>query len=165
MSDLSSTIDALLAEYRRLRECGDCYSASVRLGEIINCIRHRSDSDKESNGLLATIAAIDLSIGDITEIQEGVRASFERIVRILGVGTRWEFEEIVLIVGKRVEASMALEFLLFRGIDVSSIDISDADEAIEAYAATADGKQQLREASQLAKRNWGAPLSHWLLDP
>ena len=164
MSDLTSTIEELFERYQGLRQAGEAYSASVQLGEIINCIRQNGRSINDSEGWTARIAAVDLPIGDIAAISQGVQASLARIGHILGIGTKWEYEEILLIITLRVEVSMALEFLLFRGIDISEVDVSVADEPMDAYAATSDGKKLMREASRMAKRNWGFPMSHRWLD-
>ena len=156
-------LEAVFAEHQKLLQAGAAYSACVRLGEIVNCVRHNLCSTRESEAWMARVAAADLSVGDIATISQDLQSSLDRIDHILGVASEWQYEEILLIVTLRIEASMAMEFLLARGIDVSSIDMSVADEAMEAYASKSDGLRLICEASRTVKRNWGIPLSHrWL---
>ena len=86
----------------------------------------------------------------------------ERLANILSVGDQWEWEELVLVVGKRVELDLVGELLRFLGHPMD-VNVSRADDLIRRVAASKKNGATYDSARRQCARNWGLPIrSPWL---
>ena len=111
-SDLETTFDERFKEYAYLWQVGEYYGAAKRLAELSHCLPNL-DNEKTRKKWQDQIQSIGAVIPNeiVIALEDGVGKDAERISRILSVGTRWEIEEILLILGVRIEIDLMLAFL------------------------------------------------------
>jgi len=163
---VDDAIERLLAQrwtrYEEYKRSGAAYSALVRLGEIINVLRHGDIS--EPVGRKGDVAAGKVEVSDEMYRQAVAEAkqNISRVERMLGIGTTFLYEELMLALTVRVELGLLCEFFIDRGIALE-FSPGSFDEKLLEVSRRKENVVAFRSAQAAAKRNWGVPVqSPWL---
>jgi len=163
---VDDAIERLLAQrwtrYEEYKRSGAAYSALVRLGEIINVLRHGGIS--EPVGRKWNVAARQVEVSDEMYRQAVAEAkqNISRVERMLGIGTTFLYEELMLALTVRVELGLLCEFFIDRGIALE-FSPGSFDEKLLEVSRRKENVVAFRSAQAAAKRNWGVPVqSPWL---
>ena len=144
-----------------LLQAGEYHSALNYLAEIFHCL---SALDEESQRQwTASLMSEKLSPEMLNAGVEGIEQEAQIIRRILSVGTVWNGEEILLVLTKRIQIDLLLDFLTeFCSYD-RTVSIDDIDERLNSIAQSKENKHSFEESRNLMKENWGLPInSKWL---
>jgi hypothetical protein len=116
-------------EYQELFQNGEIYSAVIRLAEIFVCLPSLNRvQQKEWKEILEEVSLSDKSI---KAIEIGVQKDLQRITKILSVGNKWNEDEILLLLLKRINIDIVLHYLKERYKLALKISLSDTDALIE----------------------------------
>ncbi len=162
---LKRALDERWVEYERLRAGGDICSALIRLSEIENCLEHQPIRAAMRQEWGSVLRGVSLSSEDVQRALTGAAARVERLRRMLGIGTRFVYEEVMLAITERVELDLLLEFCRKRGIgDFERITVASLDLALVELAQAKQHAAMFSSAQAVARRNWGIPLqTRWLM--
>jgi hypothetical protein len=161
-SELEEVFVERLLEYSYLMQGGAYFGAVSRLAEIENCL------PLLSKGLQAKwkerISKEVLSEDVLHELKIEIEKAIKKIKRILAFGTKWQYEELLLVWTIRIQIEMLLCFLSERHqLTECNFSLEDVDEAMIEVAKSKINKQNLQIATNLMKKNWGLPInSQWL---
>jgi len=164
---VDDAIERLLAQrwtrYEEYKRSGAAYSALVRLGEIINVLRHGGISDPV--GRKWNVAARQVEVSDEMYRQAVAEAkqNISRVERMLGIGTTFLYEELMLALTVRVELGLLCEFFIDRGIALE-FSPGSFDEKLLEVSRRKENVVAFRSAQAAAKRNWGVPVQSPGLD-
>jgi hypothetical protein len=113
-------IEQLLAQrwarYEEYKGSGAAYSALVRLGEIINVLRHGGISEPVARKWNVAARQVEVSDEIYRQTVTEAKQNISRVQRMLGVGTTFLYEELMLALTVRVELGLLCEFFIDRGI-------------------------------------------------
>jgi hypothetical protein len=160
--DLANAIDGRWADYLRLCREGAIYSASVRLGEIANCLRFAQLASDLASKWSGALKRVTMSPDMIQAVREEARTKAERLGRMLHGDSSMTYEEMLLLITIRVELEMLFAFLAERRIG-DLPDLSSLDADLSAAACSPKNAAAYVTAQESARKNWGLPLrSEWL---
>lgn len=160
--ETTSALEGRWREYVRLYRGGALYSAFVRLAEIAHCLRHDALSPEVSDQWRAALDSLNVSGEEVRAVLHEAREEIKRLQRILSVGARYTYEELVLLITSRVELELLSDFLGERGFDRLEMPIT-LDNDLEAIASSASNAGGFGSAQAAARKSWGLPLrSRWL---
>ena len=160
--ELEEAFNQSFLEYSYLMQGGAYFGAVSKLAEMENCL------PLLSKGLQAKwreqISKEILSEDVIRELKVEIEKAVEKIKRILSFGTKWQYEELLLVWTIRIQIEMLLRFLSERHwLTERNFSLEDIDEAMLEVAKSKINKQNLQIATNLMKKNWGLPInSRWL---
>lgn len=162
--DLEREFDRRFQWYQDNREAGAYYPAILTLGELENCLEALPKRAQAKWKKLINEESLTKEI--VREVEHGVEEAIERIQRIISVGTRWCFEELTLVLGRKIEIEIVLLFLHKRQYFTDHCFLlDDLDAAIMKIAKSKVNERDFRMAVTLNRRNWGLPISsRWLDD-
>lgn len=161
---LPELLEERWAESLRLYREGAVYSAFARLGEIYDCLKHEILSEEHARKWSATIQNVLITDADLQSIRTEAVWHVERLRRVLGVGSKYTYEEILWAITIRVELELVSQLLAERGIDELARATS-VDNDLLAVAMSPVNASAFRRAQAAAKKNWGIPVhSRWLED-
>jgi len=90
------------------------------------------------------------------------KQNISRVERMLGIGTTFLYEELMLALTVRVELGLLCEFFIDRGIALE-FSPGSFDEKLLEVSRRKENVVAFRSAQAAAKRNWGVPVqSPWL---
>ena len=150
--------------YEEYKRSGAAYSALVRLGEIINVLRHGGTSEAVARKWNVAARQVEVSDEMYGQAVAEAKQNISRVQRMLGVGTKFLYEELMLALTVRVELGLLCEFFIDRGL---ALEFSPAsfDEQLLEVSRHKENVVAFRSAQAAAKRNWGVPIrSPWLDD-
>jgi hypothetical protein len=163
--DLSQALEERWASYLRYYGAGETYSAFVCLAEIAHCLNYETLPQQPTQKWSAAIQNVSITDEDIRSIHTAVAQKIQQLQRIVSVGTRFIYEEALLVITIRVELELLSAFLEQRGIAVT-MDVAAVDDDLQAIATSSGNAQDFRSAQNAAKQNWGIPLhTRWLEGP
>ena len=143
-------LEKLLPEYERLSS-GAPFSALVRLGEVL------AVADEELPG--ATAAVRDHATPAVVEAAAieavGIR---RRALRVLSIGTKFTWEELVLLLTMRIELELASSVMALFGIDTSAFDLGTLDAELRVVALSNENRARFASALATIRRNWAVPI-------
>jgi hypothetical protein len=85
-----------------------------------------------------------------------------RVKHILGIGTTFNDDELLLVITHRVQLGLLAQFLAKRGA-VPEFHLSSIDDEMRRVAGYRENAAAFRSAQAAARKNWGAPIqSSWL---
>lgn len=165
MSDgIQRTLLERWAEYQRLLEAGASYAALVRLGEIDNVLHHQDGDYVVFRKWRQNAADIELSEELASAALAEAREKASRVMRVVSVGTKFTYEELLYVITLRIELQLLSEFLHRRGVP-AGLDRLPCDVNLRNVARSRENISAFRSAQAAAKRNWGLPIrSEWLED-
>jgi hypothetical protein len=162
---LSQTLEERWADYLRYREGGATFPAFECLAEIAHCLKYETLPPQLTEKWSEAIRKAPITDEDMRSIHTAVAQNVRRLQGIVSVGTRFIFDEILLLITIRVELELLSAFLKERGIAMMS-DITSADDDLKAIATSPVNARDFRSAHKAASMNWGIPLhSRWLEGP
>ncbi len=160
--DLEETFNEYFLDYTEFIQGGSYFTAVSKLAEIENCL------PQLNKGLQAKwkdrISKEVLSEDVIRALKIEIEVAIQEIRRILSFGTKWQFEELIVVWTRRIQIEMILHFLSERHqLTERDFSLEDVDEAMLEVAKSKINKQNLQIATNLMKKNWGLPInSRWL---
>lgn len=162
-SSLAAKLDETFCSYKNLSDEAAWYSAIQRLAEIFHCVsKLPKDEQVEWTIRIQNERLSDLAL---QEAKSGWRKDVQRIRRILSIGSRWNAEEILLIVQTRIELDLMFDFLTHRRSAESNVGLDDIDEAIVALSKSKEHQGDFKWAVGVMQKNWGLPIeSRWLTE-
>jgi hypothetical protein len=163
---MPDTLDQALtrrwAEHRRFLAEGAAYSAAVRLAEMDNCVRNAGSHDADVEKWRRLIHQAVLSAEQLAMINSEARRRIERLQRMLGAGSQFGYEELLLAVTDRTELDLLCNYLRAVGM-VPNFDAGELDDDLIAIASSRQNSGAFQSAQAAARRNWGLPIrSRWL---
>jgi hypothetical protein len=163
---VDDAIERLLAQrwtrYEEYKRSGAAYSALVRLGEIINVLRHGGISEPVGRKWNVAARQVEVSNEMYRQAVAEAKQNISRVERMLGIGTTFLYEELMLALTVRVELGLLCEFFIDRGIALE-FSPGSFDEKLLEVSRRKENVVAFRSAQAAAKRNWGVPVqSPWL---
>lgn len=163
---MDDAIERLLAQrwtrYEEYKRSGAAYSALVRLGEIINVLRHGGISEPVGRKWNVAARQVEVSNEMYRQAVAEAKQNISRVERMLGIGTTFLYEELMLALTVRVELGLLCEFFIDRGIALE-FSPGSFDEKLLEVSRRKENVVAFRSAQAAAKRNWGVPVqSPWL---
>lgn len=152
-------------EYLFFMHGKDYYHAIQLLGEIYNCLSLLSNPkqkewlNKLHNETISEIA--------IKKIESEVTNDIRMLKRLISAKNSFLFEEMVLILTRRIQVDLVLFVLREIGIDEMSTnkkDLADLDEEINIISKMQRNKEEFNYAIKSIKKNWGIPIINKWLD-
>jgi hypothetical protein len=140
-SSLAKKLDERFCWYKKLSDEAAWYSAFECLAEIFHCISKLPKDEQDA--WTTRIQNEPLSDLALQEVKSGSRKDVQRIRRILSIGSRWNAEEILLIVQTRIELDLVFDFLNHLLSAESKVALDDIDEAIVALAKSKEHQRDL----------------------
>ena len=165
---LEETFIERFREYEYLWPAGEYYGAAKRLAELSHCLSGLSDDARNDWSERIKFFASPMPEGAITVLENGLVGDAERIRRILSIGSRWNEDEVLLVLGMRIEIDLMLSFLSeYCSYNVTApLPIEYIDERLVELAKSKEHKRHFRWAIDMMKKNWGLPIdSKWLRLP
>ena len=140
------------------------YSAAIRLAEMDNCVRNASPHDAIVEKWKQVINQSVLTDDQLTAIYSEARKRIERLKRMVGVGSQFGYEELLLAITDRTELDLLCHYLRAVGL-IPSFDAGELDDDLLAIASSRQNSAAFKSAQAAARRNWGLPVrSSWLGD-
>jgi|SRR4026208_386896 hypothetical protein len=145
-------------EHQRLRKAGALYSAIVRLREIESCLEEPTIAVEWRE----LTRAVQFTTTEVNRALEEAQQRIARLRKVLATGSRFTYEEILLVITTRVELELFANFCADRRTGVL-VQTDDLDGEIIALAKSRENERFFRQAQSAARENWGLPLkSNWL---
>jgi hypothetical protein len=152
------------ADHRRFLVEGAMYSAAIKLAEMDNCLRNTRSDDAFVEKWKQLIDQAGLADDQLTMIYAEAQKRIGRLKRILGIGSQFSYEELLLAVTDRIELDLLQKYLHVRKL-LPNFDTRELDEDLVAIANSRQNSGAFQSAQAAAKRNWGLPVkSRWLDD-
>lgn len=153
-------------EHRSLRASGEAYSALVRLAEIYNVVEQFEARHPDADTWLRRLDDVcrSLSAEEIESFRLGEGKTVARLERILSVGTRFTFEELLLVLTLRVQLGLVHELMQRLGVAPTAEErLSSLDEDLQHIPGSRENRELFRSAQRSALSHWGLPIrSAWL---
>jgi hypothetical protein len=147
--------------YKDLLQAGEYHSALTYLAAISHCVP-KLDTAAQSKWV-DFLRKEHPSEDAIRAAGIGIEKAAQIIRRILSIGTKWNDDEILLVLQKRIEIDLLLHFLNECCSRQLSIPLDDVDEAILHLANSKENKRDFKLVVNQIKKNWGLPIeSKWL---
>jgi hypothetical protein len=163
--DFSQVLEERWTDYRRFYREGETYSAFVCLAEIAHCLQYATLPPQLIQKWSMTIQNVSIADEDMRSAYTAVDQKVQRMQRIVSVGSRFIYEETLLLITMRVELELLSAFLKERGIAIR-MDVALLDDVLVAMSTSPENAQDFRIAQAAAKKNWGIPLqTRWLEGP
>lgn len=164
LTGLNGEITKRWSEHQRLRREGALYSAVVRVREIESCLGDPAIPENRANEWYEIARSVQLTSMEVRRASDEAQRQIERLQKMLGTGSKFGYEEILLAITTRVELELFADFCADRGI-VSGVNTEVLDDDLVALASSRENSASFRQAQTAARLNWGVPLkSRWLQD-
>jgi hypothetical protein len=159
-SRLQEAVRQEFLRYKDLREKGANYSAMAALGAVVNSVAQLPPRHEAS--WTARLRNERLTAVILEESGRDARRDIDRLIRILSIGPSWEFEEMVLVISRRVQVDLAIEALDFFGHSLN-VDFGEVDRLLHRVAESKRNGSVYASARRQCAKNWGLPiLNSWL---
>lgn len=160
MGQLEDALENRLAEYKSLLRQGAHASAFTRLAEVLNVVEHSELPNRVRYGLIGRVEEAAKSIGR-ESVQSGFEADLARIRKICSVGSRFNEDEVLLLLTIRVQLQLAGELYAHLGWSTEGLADPEIDSAMQDIMRS--NEKSTQKALGLARKNWGLPLvTDWL---
>jgi hypothetical protein len=145
-------LERVVPEYERLSSSGAAFSALVRLGEVLAVA-----DDAEIHGARAAVRrhATAAVVEPAASEAVGVHG---RAVRVLSIGTKFTWDELVLVLTMRTELELASMVLDLFGVDTSPLDLATLDAELREVASSTENRARFASALATIRRNWDVPV-------
>ncbi len=95
--NLSHALEERWADYRRFHQGGARFTAFVKLAEIAHCSSNATLPPWLAQKWRATIQNVPITDEGVRSVRTAVAEEIKRLQRIVGVGTRFIYEEMLLL--------------------------------------------------------------------
>lgn len=109
--NLSHALEERWADYRRFHQGGARFTAFVKLAEIAHCSSNATLPPWLAQKWRATIQNVPITDEGVRSVRTAVAEEIKRLQRIVGVGTRFIYEEMLLLITTRIELELLSAFL------------------------------------------------------
>jgi hypothetical protein len=165
---LEETFTGRFREYEYLWQAGEYYGAAKRLAELSHCVSGLNADARNDWSERIKFFASSMLKERSWALEDGLVGDAERIRRILSIGSRWNGEEILLVLGMRIEIDLMLSFLREHRPHHASppLPLEYIDERLIELGKSKEHGPHFRWAIEMMKKNWGLPIdSRWLRLP
>lgn len=149
-------------EYRTLRSAGECYSALLRIAEIFGSLGSLEPKERETQQKRCEEVVLDES--ELERIEKEFKEKEGKLSRILSVGNKWNEDEWLLVITIRIQNDLLQSYLFHRGYRFSTCEICPRAEILKQASLSPANQRAFDTALRMARRNWGLPIKHPLLD-
>jgi len=150
------------ASYERFRSKGEAYSAITQLAGLENVVFFGTLEVSVRDRWRSRVVNEKLSPAEMEVALTSAKVTVERLKRILGVGGRFEYEELMLLLTLRIEVDLVNE-LLVRRTGVAAAETVTIDEDLVDLMQSTNHSSAFANAQAAARRNWGIPIAtRWL---
>jgi hypothetical protein len=131
-------LEKLLPEYKHLSSSGAAFSAVVKLGTV-------------------------LAMADEEELHDATAAVRDHVTAaVLSIGTKFSWDELVLVLTMRIELELASSVMALFGIDTTAFDLGTLDAELREVGSLKENRVRFASALATIRRNWGVPiLDRW----
>jgi len=165
---LEETFIERFREYEYLWQAGEYFGAVKRLAELSHCLSGLNGQERNDWSERIKFFASSMPKETITVLENGLVRDAESIRRILSIGSRWNEDEILAVLGMRIEIDLMLSFLHEHCSHnvTTPLPLEYIDERLVELAKSKEHKRHFRWAIGMMKKNWGLPIdSEWLRLP
>jgi len=160
-TNLNESFNERLQLYEHLWQEGAPYSAVKRLAEIFYCLPQLDEAGRAK--WMDQLWKEALPDNVVQVVVAGIEKDAQRIRRILSVGSKWNDDELLLVLQLKIEIEMLLAFLKRRYSHIPSSSFDDIDEDLTRIARSKENKRDFERAVSLMVKNWGLPIDiKWL---
>ena len=142
----------VLPEYERLASFGLSFDAISKLGEVLAVA-----DESEVHAAKATVRNHVTAAMAEAAVPEAI-AVRSRVLRVLSIGTEFQWEELVLVLTLRVQLDLALAVMDLFGVDATSFDLTTLDSDLREVALSKQNRRYFMTALATMRRNWGIPI-------
>ena len=154
------SIDEAFETYQAFLNRANYKSAAMYLATTMYCLESLSEGSSDQN-LLYDLTAPEKVI---EAAKETLSDKLIRIERITSVGSKWDIDEIFLLIQLRLEVGILVYFLDQTCNDFSSPDLRAIDFWFRSVSATKEHEAGFKKALQTIRKNWEIPIqTEWLL--
>jgi hypothetical protein len=143
--------------HTRLLEGDGAFTAVVHLAEIETCINLPETPIECRAHWSVVLASVSLPKPVVDAAHHGAQAHLARLQRIVGAGSRFIYEELVLVITMRIELDLFLAFARRHWPTVPQLDLSVIDAEIGEIAESPENSGAFASARRACQRNWGLP--------
>ncbi len=150
-------LDAKLREYAIWVTKGAPGTAIIKLGEgLLMCNQPGAragmrDQFVEEIKLVVTPTVLSAATTEIVR-------KWTRAEHIISIGTKFEWEELVLLLALRIEVELALNVLVLFGIESKKFDLAHWDEELRKLGLFRENRSAFLSAIRTVRKNWGVPI-------
>jgi hypothetical protein len=149
-------LEKLLPEYKHLSSSGAAFSAVVKLGTVLAM----ADEEELHDATAAVRDHVTAAVIEAAATEAvGVRG---RALRVLSIGTKFSWDELVLVLTMRIELELASSVMALFGIDTTAFDLGTLDAELREVGSLKENRVRFASALATIRRNWGVPiLDRW----
>ena len=159
---VSDCWERLYAEFLHLVDESTGFRAAVKLGEIWNCLQDSMSSQAAKERWRSRIDEARSSIEKQECIQSELDERVHKLHRIVSAGTKFVYEEIVVIISERIQIDLVLG-LPSIGLKVNHSMLERIDDDITTLSSALVNQSAYSAAKKSVRKNWGNPIRHTLL--
>ena len=159
--EVALKVSDALNVFSETRETLGDFKAVQRLGEFVRSSDIQSRLTSENRAVLLASIADKVRVVNVSEVNELLAAKTNKLAGIVMVGTRFTFEEVVLILTLRLQIDGVLSV---PGLEVDRPEeLSRIDDEIGFLAEVPENKSALLSAQRSIRSNTTSVSDHWLL--
>jgi hypothetical protein len=143
--DIGKQVKERWDEFDRLWREGHYYSALLRVAEVYSCREKLPPQLRQQYESGCQGVRIDVRILD--SVRSEIAGTEERILRILSVGTKWNMEELLLVVTLAIQIDLLLRYLNDRGFGLRSEGVEKCVTAIRQVAGSVNNQKAYDSAA------------------
>ena len=160
--NFETVFDDRFKEYIELKEANEYYGAISILAQMLKSLPILSKSKQSEWARRLNSEPISEEI--IEAVLVGINRDVNRLKRILSVGSRFNDDEIVLVLTLRYQIEVIMSFLFENCSLKTDISLDDIDSVIQSMARSNENKRAFGEAINQIKRNSRLPFDNKLLN-
>lgn len=142
-------LQKLSPEYERLSSSGAAFSALAKLGELIATAEGQRQDVQNAVRHMVTGAVLEEAATEAVAVQG-------RALRILSIGTKFTWDELVLVLTMRVQLELASLVMTLFGVDSFALDLTAIDTELAEVAKM--NAAQFASALATMRRNWDTAI-------
>lgn len=142
-------LQKLSPEYERLSSGGAAFSALAKLGELIASAEGQRQDIQNAIRHMVSGAVLEEAATEAVAVQG-------RALRILSIGTRFTWDELVLVLTMRMQLELASLVMTLFGVESSTLDLAAIDTELRDVAKA--NAAQFVSALATIRRNWDTAI-------
>jgi hypothetical protein len=141
-----------LVEYERLRAIGSYLSALATLGGVAMV------APEQARQSVVTQLCQQIDPNAMSGAAKEIVSARNQAAHILGIGSKFNWDEFVLILTLRFEIELALPLMCQLGFDSAALDLGSLDAELREVANLGANRRSFLSAMAAVRKNWGVPL-------
>ena len=155
--------EGLYSEFLHFAEESTAFRSAVKLGELWNHLQYSTLPQSAKERWKLNVDEGRSYIAAPESLQPELAERLDKLQRIVGTGTKFVYEEIVVIISQRVQIDLVLDLPSIRlEVDLSMLESIDDD--IKSLSASSLNHSAFEAAKVSVRKNWRIPIRHRLLD-